>query len=184
MPATGAHTREVGRLIVNSSAVDVRLDDALSGRLPTVCCMTGARADGFAPLVVPRRLGVAWLLLLGGPFGALLLVALWPRLRVRYTVKLPFSTEAFDRMHGLRVRRLWCGWFAMGGMVLALALKWNPQIAMTVALAAFVSGVVSLHAHFRLPWTMPSAIADTRGRIVTLRGVHERFAVVVAQRSP
>ena len=77
-----------------SATARVRLDDALVGRLPPVCCMTGERADGYASLVVPRPLGIAWLLLLAGPLGLLVLAAIFPRLRTRYLVKLPLSATA------------------------------------------------------------------------------------------
>ena len=160
--------------------VVVPVNDALAGRLPRVCCMTGARAEGLAPVIVPKRLGVAWLLLLAGPFGALVLVAVWNRVRVRYVAKLPMSEAAFDRMHHARVQRVWCGWLGAMGVPVAVALWWVPAIGVGVLLLAVVGLAVALRAHVRLPWLVPTAVADVRGRTITLRGVHPAFAAAVA----
>ena len=158
----------------------VRLDDALVGRVPAVCCMTGARADGRAALVVPKPLGVAWLLLLAGPVGVLVLIAIYPRIRTRYVVKLPLSAAAFERRITLMRRRLWCGWLGIAGLAGGLALRWFGAIAAVIFLAGAVGVVAAVIAHLRLPWTMPSAHADAAGRFVVLRGVHPRFAAAVA----
>jgi len=163
-----------------TEAVRVRVGDALAGRLPRVCCMTGARAEGFAPIVVPKRLGVAWLLLLAGPVGVLVLAAIWPRVRVRYLVRLPMSAVAFARMHALQVRRLWCGWLGALGVVATFGLLWVPPIALVVFVASVVAIVVAVQAHLVLPWTFPSAVVDATGRWVTLRGVHPAFVAAVA----
>ena len=162
---------------------EVSLHDALGGTLPPVCCMTGAPADGYAPVVVPRRLGPAWLLLLAGPVGVIVLVLLWPRVRVRYQIRLPLSAAAFERLHTQRVRRLWCAWLGAMGLVLALLLRWYVALAVVVALASLASLAVALWAHFRLPWLMPSMVVDTWGRNLTLRGVHERFERATRRRA-
>jgi hypothetical protein len=165
-----------------TETVRVRVADALVGRLPRVCCMTGAPADGFAPIVVPKRLGVAWLLLLAGPFGVAVLIAVWPKIRVRYLVRVPMSAAVFERMHTARVRRLWCGWLGGLGLLVAFAVKWYPPLAVVVLVASAWSIAVAVKAHFVLPWTMPSATADAGGRWVILRGVHPAFAAAVADR--
>jgi hypothetical protein len=159
----------------------IRLDDALIGRLPPVCCMTGARADGYASLVVPKPLGVAWLLLLAGPLGVLVLIAIYPRIRTRYVVKLPLSAAAFERRLTLMRRRLWCGWLGVVGIAGGLALRWFGEIAAVLFVAGVVGVVAAVIAHLRLPWTMPSARADTTGRFVVLQGVHPRLAAAVAE---
>ncbi len=153
---------------------------ALRGDLPPVCCMTGAPADGRAPVAVPKRLGVAWLLLLGGPLGVVVLAALWPRLRVRYVIRLPMSEAAFERMHLLQVRRLWCSWLGALGLVVSCGLWWMPGLAAAVLVASACSLVVAARAHVALPWTRPVAVVDALGRTVLLRGVHPRFAAAVA----
>lgn len=162
--------------------VVVPVNDALAGRLPRVCCMTGVLADGYAPIVVPKRLGAAWLLLLAGPFGAMVLAAIWSRVRVRYLAKVPMSEAAFDRMHTLRVRRLWCGWLGAMGLPIGVALRVLPGVGIGIVLVSLVGLAVALHAHVRLPWTMPSAVADVRGRTITLQGVHPRFVAAVRAR--
>jgi hypothetical protein len=165
-----------------TDAARVRVEDALAGRLPRVCCMTGAPADGFAPLVVPKRLGVAWLLLLAGPIGVVALIMMWPRVRVRYLVRLPMSAPAFERMHLLQVRRLWCGWLGGLGLVATFGLLWMPVLALVVFVASACSLVVAVRAHVVLPWTHPSAVVETGGRWLVLRGVHPAFARAVAPR--
>jgi hypothetical protein len=160
----------------------VRVDDALIGRLPGVCCMTGAPADGFAPIVVPKRLGIAWLLLLAGPIGVVVLASIWPRVRVRYLVRLPMSAPAFERMHLLQVRRLWCSWLGGLGVVATLGLFWMPELAILVFAASAVSIIVAVRAHVLLPWTHPSAIVETGGRWIILRGVDPAFVRALGAR--
>ena len=162
-----------------SETARVRLDDALVGRLPPVCCMTGARADGYTSLVVPKPLGVAWLLLLAGPIGLLVLAVIYPRIRTRYLVKLPLSAAAFERRITLLRRRLWFAWLGVLGITAGLALRWFGGIAILMFLAGAIGVVSAIVAHLRVPWTMPSARAD--GEFVVLQGVHPRFAAAVAR---
>ena len=139
--------------------------------------MTGARADGYASLVVPKPLGIAWLLLLAGPIGLLILAAIYPRIRTRYLVKLPLSAAAFERRMLLMRRRLWFGWIGVLGITGGLALRWFGPIALLLFLAGAAGVVAAIVAHLRVPWTMPSARAD--GRFVVLQGVHSRFAAEI-----
>ncbi|HEX7094632.1 MAG TPA: hypothetical protein VF183_02030 [Acidimicrobiales bacterium] len=161
------------------SHVTVPLDDARVGRLPRVCVTTGERADGYAPMIVPRRLGVAWLLLLAGPIGVAVLVALYPRLRTRDVVRIPMSAGAFDRWQTERLRRLWCGWLGAMGIPVAFALRALGPLALVVALASAVLLATALRAHWRIPWLQPSMSADPRGVRLTMLGVHERFAAAI-----
>lgn len=164
---------------MHTDFVVVPVNDALAGRFPPVCCMTGARAAGHASVLVPKRLGIAWLLLLAGPFGAIVLAAIWPRVRVRYVAKLPMSEAAFDRLHLCRVRRLWCGWLGALGLPLSFALWRIPPMGLVVLVLALFGIGVALHAHLRLPWLSPTAVADGRGRTITVRGVHPAFAAAL-----
>jgi hypothetical protein len=59
--------------------------------------MTGAPARGSAPLVVHKPLGVAWLLLLAGPIGVVVLALIYPKIAVRYVVLVPLAADAFAR---------------------------------------------------------------------------------------
>jgi hypothetical protein len=161
----------------------VALDDALIGRLPPVCAMTGDRADGYAPMVVPRSLGLAWLLLLAGPLGWLVLAALYPRLRTRYEIRVPMSEPAFDRWMIERRRRLWCSWLGGALLVFAVAIRALGPLALLVALAGLFLLAIAFRAHWRVPWLQPSLSADARGRRVTMRGVHPRFAAAVTATS-
>lgn len=162
-----------------TETVRVSVADALNGRLPRVCCMTGAPAAGYAPIVVPKRLGFAWLLLLAGPIGVVVLIAIWPRIRVRYLVRLPMSGAAFDRMHTMQVRRLWCSWLGALGVLAAFALKWYVPLALVVLVVSAFSIMAAIRAHLTLPWTHPTAIADARGLWLTLRGVHVAFVAAL-----
>jgi hypothetical protein len=161
-------------------SVEVRVDDALIGRLPPVCVMTGARADGYVPLVVPKRLGVAWLLLLAGPVGLVVLAALYPRLRTRYVVRVPMSAGAFARLHLLWRRRLWCTALGVVGVVVALGTRWIGALSALIALGAVASLAVAIGAHVRVPWAQPSMTADARGRTITMTGVATGFKAAVA----
>jgi hypothetical protein len=165
-----------------STTVRVRLDDALVGSLPPVCVMTGDAADGYAPMIVPRRLGIAWLLLLAGPIGVAVLIGLYPRLRTRYAVRVPTSEPAFERWHSARARRLWCSWLGGMGLVAAFALRWIGPLAALVALASLLLIGAALRAHWQVPWRQPTMSADPGGRTITMAGVHERFATAVANR--
>jgi hypothetical protein len=160
----------------------VRLDDALIGRLPPVCVMSGERAGGYAPFVVPKKLGIAWALLLAGPIGVCALIALYPRLRTRYVVKLPMSAAAFDRWHAARAQRVWCVALGVGGLALAAVTRWMGPLSLLIALASLWSLLVAVRAHWRIGWAQPSLSVDTAGRSLTLLGAHERFAAAYAVR--
>jgi hypothetical protein len=164
-----------------SETVRVPLDAALVGALPPVCVMTGEPADGYAPMIVPRSLGVAWFLLVLGPLGWLILAALYPRLRTRYEIRVPMSEGAFDRWITERRRRLWCSWLGGALVVAAVAIRWLGPLAALVGLAGVALVGVALRAHWRIPWLQPSFSADARGRHVTMRGVHARFAAAVTR---
>ncbi|HUP74589.1 MAG TPA: hypothetical protein VM282_16215 [Acidimicrobiales bacterium] len=141
--------------------------------------MTGAQADGYASLVVPKPLGIAWLLLLAGPIGLMVLSSIYSRIRTRYVVKLPLSAAAFERRINLLRRRLWFAWLGVLGLAGGLMLRWFGGIAVLMFLAGAVGVVAAIVAHLRVPWTMPSARAD--GSFVVLQGVHPTFAAAVAR---
>ena len=161
----------------------VALGDALIGRLPPVCVMTGEKAHGYAPFVVPKRLGIAWALLLAGPIGVLVLAALFPRLRTRYVVKLPMSATAFDRLQTARAQRVWCTALGVAGLVVAIVARGLGALSLLIAFASLWSLIVALRAHWRVGWLQPSLSADPSGRWVTLLGAHERFGTAVDRSS-
>jgi hypothetical protein len=143
--------------------------------------MTGERARGNVSMIVPKPLGVAWLLLLAGPLGLLILAAIYSRIRTLYLIKLPLSQAAFDRRIALMRQRLWCGWLGIVGIAGGIALRWFGSIAAVLFAAGVVGVVIAVVAHLRLPWTIPSATADRGGTSVILHGVHQRFAAAVAR---
>jgi hypothetical protein len=158
--------------------VVVALDDALTGRLPAVCVRTGERADGYAPLRVSKPFGLWWLLLALGPVGVVLLVAMVPRLRVTYLVRLPMTREAFGRIHVLWVQRFWgavLGAAAIG--MTPLLLLWYPPVAFVVGATGLVAVALAARAHVVAPWAQPSVMVDRAGSEATLLGVHQRFVL-------
>jgi hypothetical protein len=166
---------------VIGETVRVRVDEAMLGKLPPVCAMTGEQAGGYAPMVVPRSLGPAWFLLVLGPVGWAILLGLYPRLRTRYEISVPMSDRAFDRWITERRRRLWCSWLGGALIVLAVAVRFVGPFAALVGLAGVFLLVIAYRAHWRIPWLEPSLSADARGRWVTMRGVHPRFVTAVAR---
>jgi hypothetical protein len=161
--------------------VRVPLDRAIVGHLPPVCVMTGEQADGYAPMLVPKSLGIAWFLVVLGPPGWVLLVALYPKLRTRYEIHVPMSERSFDRWMTERRRQIWGAWMGGALVVFSVVLVWAGPVALLVALVGLLLLYVALRAHLRVPWLQPSLSADARGRTVTMRGVHERFATAVSR---
>jgi hypothetical protein len=141
--------------------------------------MSGVEAGGLAPLVVPKPLGVAWLLLLAGPIGWLVLAAIYPKIAVRYQIKVPLGRDVFRRRLALLRRRLWCGWLGTIGVVAGLALRALGPIAAVIFGAGVAGTAIAISAHVRLPWTVPSARAE--GAFVVLQGVNPDFAEAVAR---
>jgi hypothetical protein len=88
--------------------VTVFVDDAVLGRLPSVCVKDGTYTDD--RLTVSQQLGggglgVLWLLILIGPVGwlALIIISSMRRSGGMLTVTLPFSQVAYERF--VRSRR-------------------------------------------------------------------------------
>jgi hypothetical protein len=73
---------------------------------------------------------------------------------------------------------LWCGWLGSVAIVLGVALRALGPIAWVVLAAGVAGVVVAIRAHFRLPWTVPSARSE--GQFLVLQGVDPRFAAAVA----
>lgn len=131
------------------AAVTVFVDDAIRGDLPDVCVKTGRRAD----ITVTRRhpvggggLGAAWLLVLLGPpgFVVLLLLALLAPGGEQLTVQLPYTQAAVHAERGRRT--LHVAMIGLGAMTLLMAaFRFGPfptAVSLVVGAALVLAGVV------------------------------------------
>ena len=92
------------------TATRVFVDDAVLGRLPAVCARTGVATSDHLVMTVPvgtsEGLGIAWLLILGGPIGWLgLFIYAMARRVETLTVQLPYCDTAHARSSPLSARR-------------------------------------------------------------------------------
>ena len=86
------------------TSVQVFVDDAVRGDFPPVCAKTGTAAQGKFRIDQHRGgLGPAWLLVLLGPIGWIVLVLmLFTTRRVTLTIRLPYSEAAVERVAASR----------------------------------------------------------------------------------
>ncbi|HEY3845036.1 MAG TPA: hypothetical protein VGL48_17455 [Acidimicrobiales bacterium] len=167
--------------------VTVFIDDAVRGTLPALCIKEGVPTGD--RLTVSERvsgsagLGVAWLLILFGPLGWLVLfiIACTHRPADYVTANLPFSEFAYRRMTvARRMMRTWTG-LSLASAVLALVLLMYESpaaVATSVALGVFfVAALVSsfVEAH-RLRLAKVGLGLDASRRWLTISGVHPDFA--------
>jgi hypothetical protein len=186
------------------TSVTVFVDDAVLGRLPPVCALTGRPSDG--TLTVRTDVGrtgavpipVTALLFLAGPVGWVVLVLLaWAGggRGERLTVRLPWSEAAEHEVDALRRRRTaaWVG-VAVGVVVLVLLLVVRgaaagptqaaaPVVALVLVAAAVVATVAAVTAERRIDRRSVSVELDGSRRWVTLGNVHPAFRAAVRARS-
>jgi hypothetical protein len=189
--------------------VTVLVDDAVNGRFPPVCALTGTRSDGTVTIgaTVTRerqRARRRLLLLLTGPPGwavALLLA----RSATRPTpvespatlgVRIPWTEAAEARVLRLRAERalLWLSFLA-SAVALAFVM-WGPighqpglaldRLAARIivgTLVALVAGTAAAArvAHHRTRRADIAAHLDESGRWVTLTAVHPAFRDAVRE---
>ena len=156
--------------------VRVFVDDAVEGRLPPVCVLTGAEADSYR--AVRRRIGGigagAWLLVLLGPVGWLLiaLVDLASGRTEFLTVLLPYEADAWNRLERDRHMRFIAGLgaFVAGALVLTRWAPWLWVAALVSALAMY------LVMQTRLSRVETNLDLDASRRWVTISGISEAFA--------
>lgn len=164
------------------AAVSVFVDDAIRGDLPLVCAKTGEPTDLMIRMRQPVGGGLpaaAWLLLLLGPMGIIILVVLalgWPGAE-QLTVRIPETEASFARERQLERWRL----AALGaGVFVPLCGAWSNAAlpALWLALgAAFLITAAVLHV---MVWRQSIGVSiDVTRRWVTLTGVHPAFAEAV-----
>jgi len=157
--------------------VEVFVDDAVRGTLPSVCVKTGERADG--KYVIEQSwggVGAGWLLVFLGPIGWIVL-AVWTATarRDRLTVRLPYSTAAFDRERRLIRERTLALIVAVAlGLAAIVQVLSVPRVVWGVGF--LVALVVAASIQVRLGWSQIGIRLDASRRWVTLSNVHPDFA--------
>lgn len=151
------------------------MDDAVEGRLPPICVLTGAEADSYR--AVSRRIGGVgawtWLFILLGPIGWFLiaLVDLASGRKEFLTVLLPYEDDAWNRVERHRRMRFIAGLAAFVAGALALT-RWAPWLWAAVLVGALAMGLVM---HARLVRVEVNLDLDASRRWVTISGVSETF---------
>jgi hypothetical protein len=167
----------------------VFIDDAVLGRLPSVCAKTGVETVDHLNITVPvggsDGLGVAWLLLLAGPFGWIGLgVYAMGRRSETITVRLPYSDAAYAQLSQARRVRRNAGLASLALFVLGLFLLIPQTFTSRVGAAALaVLGLGMLISYlaqtFHCKRLAVRVALDGSRRWVTLSGVSDVFAEAV-----
>jgi hypothetical protein len=171
-------------------AINVFVDDAVSGRLPAVCARTGSPAESVER--IDERIGgpspLVWLLLVLGPLGIVLIVLAYAvSRRETLTVRLPVSAAAWQRELALRKVELGA-WVVFAAAFVAAFVELAGVRAGWFVLAP-VALVVALVVHGVSAWRQPRASIDVSRRWVTIANVDDRFVAALraqpaAERSP
>jgi hypothetical protein len=180
---------------VTVAEATVFVDDAVLGRLPSVCVKDGTyTADRMTLRELPkgaRGTGVLWLLIFVGPVGWLVLLALTSMRQSGgvLTVTLPFSEGAYGRL--VRSRRERWPWGIMTVVVgmttfVYLASSGNEGslrvllgvVGVIVAVITLIGWMASVN---RFRTAAVGLQLDASRRWVTLSGVHSDFASAVQQ---
>jgi hypothetical protein len=162
----------------------VFVDDAVLGWLPPICVKDGVlTTDTLTTSSVVRDgtgLGIAWLLVLFGPLGwiLLLLLAATRRPADTLTVQLPFSEVAYERLRRAK-RDIWP--YAVAACVLGVsalvALGHHDRLLAGVLGVVLVLAAVQWARALRRVRTCSVTVElDASRRWVTLRRVHPMFA--------
>jgi hypothetical protein len=170
--------------------VTVFVDDVVLGRLPPLCVKEGIPTE--AQLTVRDAsggpgFGAAWLLVLLGPIGWLVLLYLSLAGGGGVTGKLPFSEFAYQRLVvAQRMQTIWIVAAIVVGVLafVGLIIHNSASSAAAIALgAATVGAVVEVALQTRqVRRAEVNLVMDASRRWVTIRGVHADFAAAVADR--
>ncbi|HEX3622454.1 MAG TPA: hypothetical protein VHT97_09075 [Acidimicrobiales bacterium] len=160
------------------AAVSVFVDDAILGRLPSVCIRSGQPADmtvRSTRAVGNGGLGLFWLLFVLGPPGwvALLVFACLLPGEEQLTVLVPYARSVWDGER--QRRRAGMATVAAGFAALALALFVGPfpLIWVVIGTGLITTGLGVLTVVWRRD---VGILLDASRRWVTLTGVHPDFA--------
>ncbi len=161
------------------------VDDAVLGLLPPVCTKkgtpTGSRLRVVEEVGRSNRLGILWLLVLAGPLGWLVLLALASRdTGERLAVELPLSDAAYAELgaaRSLRNRALACGVAVTLALLLLTGWAQLGTAGLVLVIGAGLATVVgTMVGEWRLGRASVGVSLDASRRWVTLDGVHPGFA--------
>jgi hypothetical protein len=170
--------------------VTVFVDDVVLGRLPAVCIKEGIPTGDHLTVRDASGgpgFGAAWLLVLLGPIGWLVLLYLSLAGGGGVTGVLPFSEFAYRRLVvAQRMQTVWIVAAIVVGLLafLGLAIHSSESLAAAIALgAATVGAVVEVAIQTRqVRRAEVNLVLDVSRRWVTIHGVHPDFAAAVADR--
>jgi hypothetical protein len=168
--------------------VTVFVDDVVLGRLPALCIKEGIPTTDHLTVRDASSgpgFGAAWLLVILGPIGWIVLLYLSLAGGGGLTGRLPFSEFAYRRL--VVAQRLQTVWIVVAIVVgllalLALAIHSSASLAAAIALGgATVAALVKLGLQTRqVRRAEVHLVLDDSRRWVTIHGVHPDFAVAVA----
>jgi hypothetical protein len=173
------------------AATRVFVDDAVLGRLPALCAKTGVATSDHLVMTVPvgtsEGLGIAWLLILGGPIGwlGLFMYATFRRVET-LTVQLPYSDNAYSELAGLRRTRRNAGLSS----ILLFAVALVSTISSTFAARAIAAALAVIALGFLITYIVETfqirrlavrVHLDGSRRWVTLSNINDAFAQAVRQ---
>lgn len=179
----------------DSTAVRVFVDDAVQGRLPSVCARTGRRSDGWLTMdaVVGRSrsmstTAIVLLILFGGPLGWIVVLLFSPGQPTdRLQVELPWTVDTQAEVVALRQRRR-LAWMASvaavaGAVVLVITTAggagWTMSgrvVLVTLVVGAIGAAAVALATEWQIGRRTVGVDLDASRRWVTLTNVHPNFA--------
>jgi hypothetical protein len=170
--------------------VTVFVDDVVLGRLPALCVKEGIpTADHLTVRDASGGpgFGAAWLLVLLGPIGWIVLLYLSLAGGGGVTGRLPFSEFAYRRL--VVAQRMQTAWIAAAIVVgllafVGLVIHSSASLAAAIALGAATVGAVAEVAlqTRQVRRAEVHLVLDASRRWVTIRGVHPDFAAAVADR--
>ena len=170
--------------------VTVFVDDVVLGRLPSLCVKEGfPTADHLTVRDASGGpgFGAAWLLVLLGPIGWLVLLYLSLAGGGGVTGRLPFSEFAYRRLVvAQRMQTVWIVAAIVVGLLAFVALLIDTPASLAAAIAfgaATVGAVVEVALQTRqVRRAEVDLVLDASRRWVTIRGVHPDFAAAVGDR--
>jgi hypothetical protein len=164
------------------SSVSVFVDDAVRGRFPNVCAMTGEPADGVVRIEQRSGgVGVGWLLVFLGPIGWIVLAVLAATARTEIlTVRVPMSAAAAAREPRRNQWRLIAA-LASLGLFTAGLLRVEPIPSVVWLTAAAIAAVAAIGFHIAMRWGQIGVELDASRRWVTLSRVHPAFVAAVTE---
>ena len=171
--------------------VTVFVDDVVLGRLPPLCVKEGIPTEDRLTVRDASGgpgFGAAWLLVILGPIGWVVLVVLSFAGKGGVTGRLPFSEFAYRRLVvAQRMQTVWIAAASVVGLlaVVALIVHSRASLAAAIALgAATVGAVVKIALQTRQVRRAEVHLElDKSQRWVTMHGVHPDFAAAVAASS-